>query len=149
MLLTALCSERYKRLKPIEPKGETPRTLINLSRRSALHLPGILWRERNAKSVFFRAHTSQGYEKAEVTIPGYLTESDGRLQAQLGYLSSADRIVSSKLHPGVIALSYGREFEPVRPRPKTAKFLSDMRKRPADPKILFKSYKSHLLALLS
>lgn len=148
VMLTALCSRRYARLTPIEPDQEAPRTLINLSRRSAPHLLPILWRERKNRIAFFRAHTGKGYETGEVAVPGYETISDDRLPAQLGYLAAADRIISAKLHPGVVALSYGTRFESVYPRPKTAAFLREMRDNPPDPESLFDDYMQHLRELI-
>lgn len=147
VLLTALCSRRYRRLEPIEPNGQVPRTLVNLSRRSARHLPHILWRARDSSLAFFRAHTGDGYMTGEVTVPGYKTISDDRLPAQLGYIAAADRIISAKLHPGVIALSYGTKFESVYPRPKTTAFLNEMSASPPDPDTLFANYMNHLQAI--
>lgn len=148
VLLTALCTDRYKRLAPIEPDVDAPRTLINMSRRATPHLPSILWRERQNNVAFFRAHTGEGLARGEVTMPGYKTISDDRVPAQLGYLAVADRIVSAKLHPGVIALSYGKRFVPVHPRPKTTTFLREMRDNPPDPDVLFGDYMKHLQALI-
>ncbi|WP_435201450.1 hypothetical protein [Qipengyuania sp. 902] len=147
VLLAAFCSDRYKRLTPIQPEVDAPRTLINMSRRSATHLPRILWRERGNRVAFFRAHTGEGLTRGEITIPGYDVVEDDRLCAQLGYLKAADRIISAKLHPGVIALSYGTQFESVYARPKTTAFLRETREKIPDPDLLFGEYMKHLRAL--
>lgn len=81
-------------------------------------------------------------------MPGYTTIYDDRLTVQLGHLSVAERIISAKLHPGVIALSYGRQFEVVNPRPKTKIFLREIQDNPPDPKRLFVEYMAHLQALV-
>ena len=119
-----------------------------MSRRSAPHLPRLLWRERRSRVAFFRAHTGEGLTRGEVTVPGYITVDDDRLTAQLGYLKAADLIISAKLHPGVIALSYGTHFESVHPRPKTTMFLSEMRQNPPDQQTLFRKYMKHLQELI-
>lgn len=148
VLLAALCSNRYERLTPIDPP-KAPGTLLNMSRRSALHLPRILWRERKRGPVFFRAHTGKGYTKGELTLPGFETISDNRLPAQLGYLKGADRIISAKLHPGVIALSFGTHFEAVYPRPKTTEFLREASEIQFDPNALFRNYMTHLRNIIA
>ena len=84
----------------------------------------------------------------EVALPGFTTISDNRLLAQLGYLAAADRIISAKLHPGVIALSYGTEFESVCPRPKTTAFLQELRVSPPDPASLLEEYLKHLKEII-
>lgn len=148
VFLCAFCSARYSRLTPIEPGENAPTTLINISRRSSLHLPRILWRERKNPVAFFRAHTGEGLIRGEIALPWYKIISDDRIRAQLGFLQAADRIISAKLHPGVISLSFGNKFEPLNPRPKTTLFLNEMEANPPDQAILFAGYMSHLKALI-
>ncbi|NKX41417.1 hypothetical protein HGG71_08030 [Rhodobacteraceae bacterium R_SAG2] len=125
VLLTQFCSERYKRLNPVEPVEFRNRTLINLSRRSAINLPRTLWRVRRNQPAFFRAHTSMGNTGGEIAFPGLPVIEDESIVAQLGYIKASRGVVSSKLHPGVIALSFGKPFEAISPRPKTIAFLSE------------------------
>lgn len=100
VLLTAFCSERYTRLRPIDPEPDAPNVLINLSRRSALNLPGVLWRLRSQRPAFFRAHTGNKKTGGEIVMPGIPVIDDNRIAAQLGYLKASQKIISSKLHPG-------------------------------------------------
>lgn len=121
--LTAYCSDRFARLKPINPPANAPETLINLSRRSIGSLPRALWAARGTRTAFFRAHTGKNRTGGEITLPGFRTIEEDDMRAALGYLKHTKKIVSSKLHPGVIALSFGADFQPVSPRPKTSAFF--------------------------
>lgn len=144
VLLTSTCANRYKRLTPIDPPAGHPNTLINLSRRKALEVPRILWKTRKERPAFFRAHTSAGNTGGEITVPGFPVIEEKQITAQLGYIKAAKTIISSKLHPGVIAVSFGNRFEPVSPRLKTTAFLTETLPKSRDADALFASYAQHI-----
>mgnify|MGYP001087616901 CR=1 FL=1 len=149
VLLSGFCSDKYSRLRPVDPSLQAPGTLINLSRRSAPYLPKELWRARGQRPAFFRAHTGSRKTGGEITLPGIRVIDSDRMDSQLGYLKNANKIVSSKLHPGVIALSFGRAFEPVAPRPKTQAFLAETRIDQLVFADLFDQYMSFIRSILS
>lgn len=144
VLLTSVCTNRYKRLTPIDPPSGHPNTLINLSRRTAFEVPRILWRTRKSSPAFFKAHTSAGNTGGEVALPGFPVIEEKQITAQLGYIKAAKTIITSKLHPGVIAVSFGNQFEPVSPRPKTTAFVAETLPKIRDAKVLFESYTKHI-----
>ncbi|MER3352907.1 MAG: hypothetical protein RLQ73_02980 [Hoeflea sp. D1-CHI-28] len=144
VLLTSTCASRYKRLTPIDPPPGHPNTLINLSRRKAFAIPRILWKTRKERPAFFRAHTSAGNTGGEITVPGFPVIEEKQFTIQLGYIKAAKTIISSKLHPGVMAVSFGNRFEPVSPRPKTIAFLKETLPKTLDFDALFSSYVNHI-----
>lgn len=123
VLLTRHFCETFPRLKPVAPTGTTPNFLINLSRRSAWCLPYAIWLGRGYRKAFFRAHTGCGKTGGEISLPIFPTIEEISVNCSLGYLRCAEIIVSSKLHPGVIAMSFARRFIPVAPTKKTQCFL--------------------------
>lgn len=103
--------------KPIE------RVLINLSRRSVLQLPKILCANWNRKVSFFKAHDSQLKTGGEITLPLYKIALSDNFWDGIKALAESESIYSSKLHPGIISMSFGNRFHSVAPRPKTIYFL--------------------------
>ncbi|WOD41092.1 polysaccharide pyruvyl transferase family protein [Nodosilinea sp. E11] len=123
VLLTNDCCEKYSRLNPIDPGINSPEFLINLSRRSILHLPEALWMSKGMKTAFFHAHTGIKKTGGEIGLPILPLINNDNICIELGYLSRAKMILSSKLHPGIIAMSFGTRFIPVAARDKVKEFI--------------------------
>lgn len=98
--------------------------LINLSRRSVLQFPTCIWLGRGVRRCCFFAHSGAPRAGGELPFPTLPTVQSDDLFAGVEALGRSSAVASSKLHPGVIALSFGRPFYAVAPRPKT-KFMID------------------------
>lgn len=142
VLLTKLCAERYSRLNPKKVSGGTADVLINLSRRSAAYIPLALYKSYGKKTAFFRAHTGRKKTGGEITLPFFSEINTESINESLWHIKECSEIISSKLHPGVIAISFGNKFTSVAPRPKTKAFLSEV--RPNSDVDLFNSYMNFL-----
>ncbi|MBE0454106.1 MAG: hypothetical protein IBX58_10535 [Roseovarius sp.] len=123
VLCTKEATGQFARLRVIDPGPDAPETLINLSRRSALQIPRALWLARGQRAAFFRAHTGPSPTGGELVLPFFRDVNENSINKALGYLRRAPIICSSKLHPGVIAMSFGNRFVSISPRPKTLAFL--------------------------
>lgn len=123
VLCTSQACARYQRLNIVEPPMDAPETLINLSRRSVLQLPRAILLARGGHAAFFRAHTGKHITGGEIVIPWTKVICDDDMRRSLGYIRAAKTMISSKLHPGVMALSFGKRFISVSPRPKTKEFF--------------------------
>lgn len=123
VLLTKYCCERYARLNLIDPGKNTPEFLINLSRRSILHLPRALWMAQGRSAAFFHAHTGIRKASGEIALPILPLINNDDIRIELGYLNRAEVILSSKLHPGIIVMSFGARFIPIAARDKVKEFI--------------------------
>lgn len=137
VMCTKEATEKYSRLNVIEPLGVLPEVLINLSRRSAWQIPQALWLARGKRTSFYHAHTGKNKSGGEVTVPFISSISENIINKSLGYLKYSNLLISSKLHPGVIAISFGNKFIPLSPRPKTQEFLRSS----INEKVALKNYK--------
>lgn len=125
ILSTKEACERFARLSVPPPSPDAPKVLINLSRRSAWQIPRALWIARGRKTAFFRAHTGTKKSGGEIALPGLRSIDEDDICKAIGYIAAADIMISSKLHPGIIAVSFGRDFFALSPRPKTTTFLKE------------------------
>lgn len=109
--------------------GVPPKThgayFLNLSRRMVSQLPRALWLTRGSKRVFFLAHSGPGRVGGELAVPGFERFESTDIAGALDALSASRGILSSKLHPGIIALSMGSEFISIAHRPKTDSFVQE------------------------
>lgn len=122
----------YYRLKRGEAEPEWSQSrgdfLINLSRRTLLWLPRALWLSRGYSRAIFRAHSGTPRKGGEISVPFLRIVDTDDLMGSMEALRNASAILSSKLHPGIAALSMGRAFFCIPARPKTAEFISEYRR---------------------
>lgn len=124
MLANEAC-ERYARLKIVNPQEKAPDALINLSRRTAVQLPIALWHARKGSVAIFKAHTGPDRRGGEITVPGMKAIDEDDMRKSLGIIRASRVMISSKLHPGVLAMSFGRKFVALNARDKTKRFLEE------------------------
>lgn len=100
--------------------------LYNFTRRSIPQIPNELWRMRGQKNgAIFLSHTTTSGNGGEVRIPCMrIVDSDNLLEG-VAALANCRSITSSKLHPGLTALSYGAPFRAITPRDKTTVMIAE------------------------
>ena len=122
VLCTAFYRKTYapQRTEPSEPHS----VFLNLTRRAYPYAPLFLALSAIRKTCTFHSMAEPVYS-TEISLPFLrkLIASDfwGTIQA----ISKIDTMISSKLHPGIMALSLGAGFLPVRPRAKARAFVED------------------------
>lgn len=99
--------------------------LINLSRRTAPHLIYAPALGRGHRKAFFQAHAGDRPTGGELTLPFFPRIQANDMIAAIDILGHCAGIMSSKLHPGIMALSMGNVFHSVAPRPKTLAFAEE------------------------
>ncbi|MEM5522494.1 polysaccharide pyruvyl transferase family protein [Sulfitobacter sp. AS59] len=109
------------------PDENTPRlgALLNFSRRSFTSFLKILLRTRGSQIALFQAHASKSASGGELSLPGVKNYRADNIRSALSVIAASEVIYSSKLHPGIIALSFGVPFHPIGSRPKTMDFFKD------------------------
>lgn len=109
------------------PDTNTPKlgTLLNFSRRSIISFVKILSRTRGSRIAMFQAHASKSSSGGELSIPWFKNYRADDIKNALSVIATSTMIYSSKLHPGIIALSFGVPFHPVSSRPKTVDFFNE------------------------
>ncbi|MBR9847008.1 MAG: polysaccharide pyruvyl transferase family protein [Algicola sp.] len=99
--------------------------LINVSRRSLFSAVFAYFVDIGKPKKVFLAHSGNKPVGGELILPGLPIIRSDSLVKGVEALSSTKKILSSKLHPGIISLSFGKIFISTRPRPKTKNFLSE------------------------
>lgn len=106
--------------------------LINLTRRATLKIPLLLWHLKGkSKSLLVSKPKSDHYKRTkvpEIVLPFLPVVRSERVTDLLEAISRSKMVYSSKLHAGVISLSFGGRFYPVAPRKKTVAFISEYEK---------------------
>lgn len=104
-----------------------PRYLVNLSRRSIAALPTAFQLTRDAGLRIFLAHAPSIATGGEITLPFLARYAAEDMAGAIDAIEASRGMISSKLHPGIMALSLGRPFLSVRGRPKTRAFIEEYR----------------------
>ncbi|MCW1933777.1 hypothetical protein [Pararhodobacter zhoushanensis] len=139
------------------PGPSTPKlgTLLNFSRRSLPSLLKTLWKKRGKRISMFQAHARKSHSGGEIVFPGLRNFRADDIPASLSAIAASDGIVSSKLHPGIIALSFGVPFEPKGSRPKTIAFFAEFDRQDfqknaaARQREIWEQYRARLVTVLN
>lgn len=102
--------------------------LYNFSRRSMPYIPVELWRGRGVSKAIFLSQSTSFENRSEVKIPFIDVIDSDNIYNGISALASSQSITSSKLHPGLAAISFGGTFRALAARDKTRAVISEYEK---------------------
>ncbi|MCP3432390.1 hypothetical protein [Stutzerimonas stutzeri] len=101
------------------------RILLNFSRRSIFSAPFAILRSGRNEKVTFLAHGGENPTGGELSLPLLKKYVADDILKSVDYIGKSEGIFSSKLHPGIISLSYGKAFYAAAMRAKTRDFIME------------------------